>query len=227
MYFNVHCSRLLGGLAINLNVAEALAELKLHVDKQSVARACCTACGQTKGKLKRCVGACFCSDACQKNAWKVHKQHCRVWAPVYVARLTKDPKPSLILWVSMYRNNEIYSSDVFSAHNNSKRGFYFARTAVTVGNARNLNAALGRTLGSNATIRYNLYQTTSSMSGMDAAHVILCVFKNLSNAKIPHEYVNTLGERRAYASVGLSSTNANSHAIWSFPIKRVVRNVLP
>jgi TPR repeat protein len=80
-------ARWLGELAINYNVAEALAELKLHVDKQDVARACCTECGQTMGKLKRCVGckvACFCSDACQKSAWKIHKKHCRVWAPVVV-----------------------------------------------------------------------------------------------------------------------------------------------
>ena len=68
--------------------ADAREFVNTRAHLKDVARAVCMACGTLASsvpKLKRCGGcqvAFFCSPACMKTMWRVHKQHCASWRSV-------------------------------------------------------------------------------------------------------------------------------------------------
>ena len=68
--------------------ADAREFVNIRAHLKDVARAVCMACGTlatSVPKMKRCGGcqvAFFCSPACMKTMWRVHKQHCASWRSV-------------------------------------------------------------------------------------------------------------------------------------------------
>lgn len=62
------------------SAAEQAAQLAAQANAQKVRSAACAQCGAAGVKLSRCARckiACYCSDACQRAGWKVHKPQCR------------------------------------------------------------------------------------------------------------------------------------------------------
>jgi len=55
--------------------------LALFASDRELSWMCCPGCGETR-KLRVCSGckvARFCTPACIKHTWKVHKPHCKAW----------------------------------------------------------------------------------------------------------------------------------------------------